>query len=76
MSSTMSLSIVSYLSFFMFHLGWGPWIQGDPIPITSDVAQGEEEEKRETNDNCNPGEVQVHMWEVEAVEVKEQDWGI
>ena len=39
------------------------------------VAQGREEEKRDTNDNCNPRQVQVHMWEVEAVEVKEQDWG-
>ena len=67
--------MITQVSFFMFHLGLGPWIQGDPNPITSDVALGREEEKRDTNDNCNPGEMQVHMWEVEAVEVKEKDWG-
>ena len=48
-----------------------------PIPITSDVTRGREEEKRDTNDNYNPREVQVHMWEVEAAEeVKDQDWGL
>ena len=40
------------------------------------VTRGREEQKRDTNDNCNPGEVQVHMWELEAAEVKEQDWGL
>ena len=39
----------------------------------SDITLGREEEKRDTNDNFNPREVQVHMWEVEAVEDKEQD---
>ena len=32
--------------------------------------------KRETNETCNPGEVQIHMWEAEAAEVEEQDWGV
>ena len=31
------------------------------MPITSDVAQGREEEKRDTNNNSNPGEVQLLM---------------
>ena len=32
--------------------------------------------KEETDDLCRPREVQIHMQEVEAVEVKEQDWGL
>ena len=32
--------------------------------------------KKETNEYCNPEEVQVYVWEVEAAEVEEQGWGL
>ena len=38
--------------------------------------QGREKEKRNTNDNCNPGEVQVHLWGVEAVECRGYETGL
>ena len=34
------------VSFYLFHLRLSKCIQGDPIPIISDVAWGREEEKR------------------------------
>ena len=33
------------------------------------------EKKKINDDNCNPREVQVHMLELKAAEVKEQDGG-
>ena len=50
--------------------------RGTLFQYQPDVAQGREDKKKGTNDNCNPGKVQVHMYEVEAAEVKEQDWGL
>ena len=50
---------------------------GWPYVIDNLMLPGvDKKKKRYTNDNCNPGEMQVAMWEVEAAEVKEQDWGL
>ena len=57
-------------------MGLGPQIQGDPILRTWCRLGYTEEEKEETNEFCKPGEVQVYMWEVGVVEVKEQNWGL
>ena len=57
MNTMISFESVYYtvlVSFCLFHLGLGICIQRESIPLISDVAQGREEEKRDTNDNCNP----------------------
>ena len=42
-------------------LNWTPYV-------------GQVRKKRETNEIRNPGEVQVHMWEVEVAEIEEEEF--